>query len=166
MEYVQRDPIDLSQLSVQRLLQLDAAILSELAERGLTRTKNKPLGDIAEQIVFRARGGVLAPNSMRSHDILDSKGKKIQVKAMTADRGRLAGSFGVFRSFDFDSAIFLVFSSGSYDLLLARETTPAEVRQVAAHRKHINGTMPSLRGVLSIGEDVMEEMQAAYFSLR
>ena len=54
---------DLTNLRVRELLQLEASIVSELRGRGLVRTNNKPLGDIAEQVVLAARGGVLEPNS-------------------------------------------------------------------------------------------------------
>ncbi|MFT4126117.1 MAG: hypothetical protein QM662_07780 [Gordonia sp. (in: high G+C Gram-positive bacteria)] len=51
--------VDLTSLGVQDLLQLDAAIIAELRRRGLVRTSNKPLGDVAEAVVHAARGGVL-----------------------------------------------------------------------------------------------------------
>lgn len=60
---------DLTGFSVRHLLRLESGIVSELRRRDLVRTNNKPLGDIAEQVVFVARGGVLEPNSTKSHDV-------------------------------------------------------------------------------------------------
>lgn len=88
------------------LLQLEAAIVSELRGRGLVRTNNKPLGDIAEQIVLAARGGGLEPNSTKSHDVTSLDGRRIQVKAMGACKVGRAGTFSPFRSFGFDTAVF------------------------------------------------------------
>ena len=45
--------IDLSGLRVRDLLRLEAGVVAELRDRGLVRTNNKPLGDIAEQVVLR-----------------------------------------------------------------------------------------------------------------
>ena len=91
---------DVSRLSVKHLLQLEASVVKELRRRDLVRTNNKPLGDIAEQVVWLARGGVLEPNSTKSHDITTASGHRIQVKAMA---NRVAGSaarFSPFRSAD------------------------------------------------------------------
>ena len=92
--------VDLRGLGVKDLLQLEASIVSELRNRGLVRTNNKPLGDIAEQVVLRARGGALAPNSTKSHDISDPRGRRLQVKAMGKRSGGRSGRFSPFRSFD------------------------------------------------------------------
>src|SRR5699024_12376035 len=112
---------DLRVLGVKDLLQLEAGIVSEFRNRGLVRTNNKPLGDIAEQVVLRARGGTLAPNSTKSHDITDPRDHRLQVKAIGKRSAGRSSRFSPFRSFDYDAAIILVLGAEEFDLLLARE---------------------------------------------
>jgi hypothetical protein len=154
---------DLTGVKVPALLGL-ASIVEELRRRGLVRSNNKPLGDIAEQVVLAARGGVLEPNSTKSHDITTPAGVRIQVKAMGA-RTTASGKFSPFRSFDFDTAVFLVFSAASFDLVLAREVSNVEVDSISRYSEHTNGKQPTLSQVRGAGVDVTQEMQAAYMAL-
>ncbi|MBN6039981.1 hypothetical protein [Amycolatopsis sp. 195334CR] len=56
---------DLSGASVPELLGRYAAILAELRERGVVRTRNAPLGDYAEHLATKVYGGTLAANWAR-----------------------------------------------------------------------------------------------------
>lgn len=89
---------ELTRLPVKQLLQLEANIVAELRRRDLVRTNNKPLGDIAELVVWLARGGVLEPNSTKSHDITTATGHRIQVKAMASRTAGAGAKFSPFRS--------------------------------------------------------------------
>lgn len=156
---------DVSSLKVRELLRLESIIIAEFRRRSLVRTNNKPLGDIAEQVVLAARGGTLEPNSTKSHDVTDPEGRRIQVKAMG---GRLAGrssKFSPFRSFDFDTAVFLVFAAETFELTLGREVPADAVKAVARYSTHTNGHQPTLRQVENLGVDVTDEMRAAYEAL-
>lgn len=159
------EPSDLSALRVKDLLQLEAAIVSELRGRGLVRTNNKPLGDIAEQIVLAARGGVLEPNSTKSHDVTSLDGRSIQVKAMGARKVGRAGTFSPFRSFGFDAAVFLVFAAETFEIVVAREVPDADIEAATRCIPHINGRQPTLRQIEPLGDDVTEGMRAAYAAL-
>ena len=156
---------DLTNLRVRELLQLEASIVSELRGRGLVRTNNKPLGDIAEQVVLAARGGVLEPNSTKSHDVTDQSGRRIQVKAMGGRVVGRSGKFSPFRSFDFDTAVFLIFASETFELVLAREVRADAIEAVARYSSHTNGRQPTLRQVESLGLDVTIEMREAFAAL-
>ena len=156
---------DLSSLKVKELLQLEAGVVAELRDRGLVRTNNKPLGDIAERIVLVARGGRLEPNSAKSHDVTDPEGRRIQVKAMGGRIAGRSGQFSTFRSFDFDIGIFLVFESITFDLVLAREVTANDIEAVARYSAHTNGRAPTLRQIENLGVDVSHEMRGAYEAL-
>lgn len=160
------DPeIDLTRMGVRSLLRLEAGIVAELKRRGLVRTSNKPLGDIAEQIVLRARGGVLEPNSTKSHDVTTPTGVRIQVKAMGSRSAGVSAKFSPFRSFNFDTAIFLIFAAGSFDLMLGREVAAANVDAIARYSAHTNGKQPSLSQIRTLGDDVTDEMRTAYLAL-
>ncbi|MEJ5928845.1 hypothetical protein WG915_09515 [Corynebacterium sp. H128] len=156
---------DVSKLRVKELLQTEAAIVAELRQRGLVRTNNKPLGDIAEQVVLAARGGILEPNSTKSHDVTTPGGHRIQVKAMGRRMGGKKGKFSPFRSFDFDTAVFLVFESQSFELILAREVSAKDVEAVSGYSAHTNGRQPTLSQIECTGVDVATEMRAAYAAL-
>lgn len=156
---------DLSSFSVKGLLQLEAGVVTELRRRGLVRTNNKPLGDIAEQIVLAARGGILEPNSARSHDITDSEGRRIQVKAMGGRSVGRSGQFSSFRSFDFDTAVFLMFEANTFDLALAREVAASDIKTVAPYSAHTNGRAVTVRKIENLGLDVSHEMRNAYEAL-
>jgi hypothetical protein len=155
---------DLAQLGVRDLLRLDVAAIAELRARGLVRTNNKPLADIAEQIVLRARGGVLEPNSTKSYDITTADGQRIQVKAMGDRSAAIAAKFSPFRSVDFHSAIFLVFDA-ECDLTAAYEIPADSVNDHVRFAAHVNGRQPTLREVRALGTDVVDEMRAAYSGL-
>lgn len=156
---------DVSRLRVRELLQVEASIVAELRQRGLVRTNNKPLGDIAEQVVFAARGGVIEPNSMKSHDVTDPSGRRIQVKAMGGRATGKTGKFSPFRSFDFDIAVFLVFEFQTFELALAREVSANDIEAVSRYSAHTNGRQPTLRQIENAGIDVTDEMRAAYAAL-
>lgn len=156
---------DVSRFKVKELLQLEASLIAELRHRGLVRTNNKPLGDIAEQVVLGARGGTLEPNSTKSHDVTDPGGRRIQVKAMGGRALGRAGTFSPFRDFDFDIAVFLVFDVQTFELSFAREVSAADVKAVSRYSAHTNGRQPTLRQIENAGTDVTNEMRAAYAAL-
>lgn len=155
--------IDLSALSPRALLNLDSAIIAELKRRGLVRGNNKPLGDIAEHVVLLARGGVLEPNSTKSHDVTTPSGRKMQVKARIMSR--LAEGFSPFRSFDFDTAIFLVFDPRTLDLTMAREVSSADVASGGWVQAWTRSNVITGSRVQALGDDVTDGMRAAYAQL-
>lgn len=156
---------DVSRLRVRELLQVEASVIAELRQRGLVRTNNKPLGDIAEQVVLAARDGVLEPKSMKSHDITDPGGRQIQVKAMGGRVAGKAGKFSPFRGFDFDSGVFLVFESQTFELAFAREVSANDIEAMSHYSVHTNGRQSTLRQIENAGTDVTDEMRAAYAAL-
>lgn len=154
--------IDLTSMTVRQLLKLEAGVIRELKRRDLVRTNNKALGDIAEQIVHRARSGVIEPNSTKSHDITTPDGQRIQVKAMIQRRTGAAAKFSQFRSTDFDTAVFLVLDDEEFDLAEAYEVPAQLIHEQARYSAHTNSRQPTLRQVRSLGADVSEEMRSAY----
>jgi hypothetical protein len=145
----------LGQSSVPDLLEAYASILTELKARKVVRTSNAPLGDYAEYLAQKVYGGSLAPNSSKSYDVTAEDGRLIQVKARTLGEGTSTSAvFSVFRSFDFDVATVLVFDSATYDLLWAREVSPAEVENSARWSSHVNGRLLRMSVAKTLGEDV------------
>lgn len=150
----------LSDLSARELLTRMELSLEELQRRGIVRSRNAPLADVSERIVWIARGGTLEPQSMKSHDVTTEEGLKIQVKARIMKSP--SGKFSQFRSFGFDTAIFLVFEPVTVELLFARELTAAEVTSAGARSEWVNATTLTGARVLTLGTDVTDEMRQAY----
>jgi hypothetical protein len=155
-------------MSVQDLLAHSAAVLVELPRREIVRTDNAPLGDVAERIVFEAYGGVLSANSGKSYDLLDARERRVQVKARTIENNKPgAALFSIFRSFDFDVAVFLVLDRPA-EIIHAIEVEVGTVQELATFRQRINGYTVPVRKLMSesiLGLDVRNELQSAYGAL-
>lgn len=76
-----------------------------------------------------------------------------------------SGKFSPFRSFDFDTAVFLIFAAETFELVLAREVDADSVEAVAPYSRHTNGRQATLRQVESLGLDVTTEMREAFATL-
>jgi len=159
-------PFDPTALSIRQLLAASVAVVDELLRRGLVRTRNAPLGDLAETIALRAYGGVLAPNSEKSYDLLSDDGKRVQVKARLVDPAdRRSQPFSAFRSWDFDIALFVLFDSRTYDIIWARELTSAETHELGRRVEHTNSSAVLVRQVAPAGRDVTRALIAAFDGL-
>lgn len=154
--------LHLEELSVPELLRLDGAVLEELRRRGIARTGNKPVGDLAEVIVHKARGGSLEPNSTKSHDITDRNGARIQVKSLTHHPRRSRYQFSAFRSFDFDTAVFLIFDGVTFEILSAYEVPSNVLTEMGTFSRHVNARTIRRSQIEKVGADVTEEMRRAY----
>jgi hypothetical protein len=80
--------MNLKAMSHQELFTLFADIGVELRERGLCRSGNSPVADLAEVLVARALGLELATNSTAGYDAKDEAGTRYQIKARRQVPGR------------------------------------------------------------------------------
>jgi hypothetical protein len=71
---------ELRDLTPPELLVMHAAVSEELRRRGVTRSSNNPVGDLAEHLFCRAFGWKQAPNSMRDADATDAAQMRYQIK--------------------------------------------------------------------------------------
>jgi hypothetical protein len=156
-------PFDPADLTVRQLLASSVAVVDELLRRELIRTRNAPLGDLAESLALRTYGGTLAPNSEKSYDLLTPDGTRVQVKArvLQPNDTRSQTSSAV-RSWDFDLALFLLFDAGTYDLTWARELTDDEAEPLGRRVEHTNSWAVLVRQVENAGTDVTERLADAY----
>lgn len=126
------------------LLQGYARILGELRRRGIVRSANAPAGDYAEWLCWKALGGTLEPNSKKSFDLLDSNGRKVQIKARVVSDPPKPGQVqsSPFRSWDFSHAAFVLLDERTY-LVRQASLLPAEVfargENLARRVDHVNG---------------------------
>lgn len=129
-------------LSVGELLATYSNVLSELKHRGLVRTNNAPIGDLAEYCAAVVYDGLLAPNSEKSYDLVAADGRKVQVKVrLIRPATRPSAVFSPIRSFDFDVCAFILIDNDAGSVVAAREWSVADVRAHGRHREHTNGTV-------------------------
>lgn len=149
-------------MTIRSLLHAQVAIIDELLARGIVRTRNSPLGDLAETLALRAYGGSLAPNSEKSWDLTTADGRRIQVKARLVDPvDRRSQNFSAIRSWGFDAALFLLFDARTYDLTWARELSAMECQALGRRVEHTNSTTILTRQVATAGTDVTGAISAA-----
>lgn len=132
--------IDVKALRTREILRLYAALLEELINRKVVRTRNAPAGDLAETLVAVAYRGTLAPNSEKSWDVLAEDGRRLQVKSRLVGR-HTGGSqiFSVFRSWDFDACVLILLDAASYDVVSAVEVPPEVARSKARRSAWVSG---------------------------
>ncbi|AXH95978.1 hypothetical protein DV701_07430 [Ornithinimicrobium avium] len=158
-------------MSSRELLRTYASILTELVKRGVTRSRNAPVGELAELLVQRAYGGILAPSNAKSWDVESADGRNIQVKARLVVPGATrAEQYSPFRSWDFDVCVFITFDAHTYDVLLALEVPAVEVQQLATAVPHVGATAARVSTRTPLGAapgavDVTPQVRAAMSEL-
>lgn len=102
--------IDLADLSVRELLALWAGSVQELRSRGVVRTFNSPISDIAEQLVALHYGGERGPSNQKTWDVQVGT-ELLQVKALLRNGGGKRRNLSPVRSDDgYDAVIVVVFT--------------------------------------------------------
>ena len=137
------------------LLALSRAILAELRRRGVVRTGSAPAGDYAEFLVQAAVGGDLAPNSQRSWDVLTPDGERLQVKArLVVDPARRSErEVSIFRSWDFDAAVLVLFDD-SFRVWRAARLPAALLQETGRWADYVRGwRVHAMDELLDLGED-------------
>ena len=158
------NPTALSEVPPRELLAGYEKLLRELRRREVVRTNDAPSGQYAEWLAQRAFGGDLAPNSVKSYDLIAQTGRRLQAKArVIPDPSRISGErqLSPFRSFDFDDALIILFDSTyqvSRAVLLDVETVVNHSRESS----HVNGRVLIARdSVLDLGDDVTDLLNSA-----
>ncbi len=166
MTFQTGDPGDPAEASVRELLSTYSTVLAELRRRDLIRTNDSPLGGLAETLALRTYGGTLAVNSAKSYDLITADGLRMQVKARRADRDdRRSQGFSAFRSWDFDTALFLLFDAADYSLVWAKLLTSEATQALGRRSEHTNSTTILTRQVATHGADVTAHLAGIYDAL-
>jgi hypothetical protein len=156
-------PDDLARLSTKQLLALSRLILAELRRRGVIRSGNAPAGDYAELLVKVATGGELAPNSQKSWDVKTPDDETLQVKARVVTDPGNAGErqLSVFRSWDFDSGVIILFDD-QFVVWKAAKLSSAQLEASARWIEHVKGwRVMATDALLGQGEDWTERLRRA-----
>ncbi len=158
----------LPQLTVADLMASYRNVLASLRSRGLVRTNNAPIGDLAEYCAAVVYDGLLAPNSEKSYDLVAEDGRRIQVKVRLIRPGTSkAAVFSPIRSFDFNACLFLLVDDEGGDVELARELSVDEVHEHGRHREHTNGTVLRIGQLRTLagGVDLTERFREAWHEI-
>ena len=129
------------------------------------RTNDAPSGQYAEWLAHRAFGGDLAPNSVKSYDLITPTGLRLQVKArVVRDPSKKSGErqLSPFRSFDFDQALIILFDTSYQVRRAATLDASVVVLEQSTESSHVNGRVLIARdSVLDLGVDMTSVMNAA-----
>jgi hypothetical protein len=150
-------------LTTGELLALSRRILAELRRRDVIKSGNAPAGDYAELLVQQATGGELAAQSQKSWDVETPNVEHLQVKArvVTDPKNRSERQLSVFRSWEFDAAVIVLFDDDFRVWKAARLPVEA-VRDVAQYVAHVSGwRVFATDELLARGDDWMERLRAA-----
>jgi hypothetical protein len=159
---------DISSVSTRELLRFYARILTELARRGVVRSRNAPAGDLAEFLVARAYNGKLAAPSEKSWDV-DAAGRKLQVKCRVIDSAaKRTQQFSPFRSWGFDACVFVLLDSTTYEVIRALEIDVSNVESSSRAVAWVAGSRISVAQVQAHPsvKDVTDLVRVAYDSLQ
>lgn len=152
----------LANLTNAELIDLHAHVLRELTNRGITRTASSLQGEVGEALALAVYGGLLPPPGTQSVDVIDPRGRRIQVKTRTLPQG--VQRVFQFSDLDFDVAICIRFDRSSNDLVWAREYTPHDLQKLTT--PHARGPRLPTGIATQSGTDRTASFQAAYQAIR
>lgn len=143
-------PADISSMKVTELLRLWAGTMTELRGRGVLRTNNNPVGDIAEAIAHEHYGG------RRRYRRASTPGKVIRKTGLS---GRT--NLSPIRDSDYDVVVVVAFDT--YFSLTATLEVPREVvEELFPIRPYVNGRVITVTDALTHHPDVtVIDMSAA-----
>lgn len=155
---------DLEGLSDREVLRLHSRVSDELRRRGLTRTANNPVADLAEWVVARALNLTLAEKSTAGFDARDSDGLRYEIKARRQTPTSKPTHFSAIRGIEsqhFDRLVVLLFGE-DYSVVRASLLLFQAVKRLARFRPHVNGSLLYLRDVwaASDAKDITEACRA------
>jgi hypothetical protein len=156
--------IQLTTLPTARLLKLHAEIAEELKARGVTRTANNPVGDLAEYLFCKAFGWTQSGNSNPNIDAI-CNGIRYQIKGRRWSGKRKARQLGAIRDFagkHFDFLAAVIFAS-DYSIYRAALIPYGIVERHATFIAHTNSHKFMLHDEIWEAEgveDVTEKLRA------
>jgi hypothetical protein len=155
--------LDLSTMKPSDLLGLYSQILTELNDRSVIWSRNAPAGDYAELLVAEAFNGTIAKSSKKSWDVRIGD-RMVQVKCRVKDASSMKSqSYSPFRSFAFDSCIFVVLDSVTYEVVRGTEVVRDDVEKFARLSVWVAGSRVTVKQVDRIegAADVTTQLRAA-----
>ena len=159
---------DLKDMKIYELLKLYAQIEQELKSRGVRRSNNNPVGDLAEYLFCRAFGWQQAPNSQKGYDAIGVDETRYQIKGRRLHPGNKSRQLSAIRNIEgkqFDKLAAVLFDQ-YYQVIRAAIVPRKIVEQNSSYRKHTNSHRFILRdnvwsfdGVIDVTEDIRNAEQ-------
>ncbi len=140
---------NLKKLSVRQLLSLWASTLRELKHRGVVRTFNNPIGDIAEELVAAHYGGERGSFSQKTWDVRVGN-EFLQVKALRRTGAKPRRNLSPVRSDDGYDAVIVVLFTEDLRVQQALRIPRAVVNELFERNTHVNGR------IIRIGPKLLE----------
>jgi len=140
---------DMKRLTVRELLALWASSLRELKERGVVRTFNNPIGDIAEELVALHYGGERGGFSQKTWDVRVGE-ELLQVKALRRTGAPGRRNLSAVRSETGYTAVVVVIFTEDLRVESALRIPREVVNELFPHRPHVNGR------VIILGPSLLE----------
>src|SRR4051812_4880969 len=135
-------------MSNRELLEVWTESLEELRRRGVVRTYNNPIGDIAEAIVARHYGGVRGTFAQAAWDVAVGE-ELLQVKACRRATAGTRLGFSPVRHRDGYTALILVVFTADMRVEQAWRIPCDVVNDLAAFNSHVNGLKISLTAAVT-----------------
>lgn len=117
------------------------AVMEEMRSRGLVRSFNNPVSDIAENLVARALSLSLNRASTKGYDGLDPQGRRVEVKCRrlsSRNPSRLLGGLRNLETPSFDLLAGVLFNEG-FQVFRAALIPHRVVQQWSSYNRHTNG---------------------------
>ena len=157
--------MNLKEMKVKELLRLQAAITSELKQRGVVRTLNNPLGDYTEWLVAQALGLELQQNSKAGYDGISNEGIRVQIKGRRVTPSNNSRQLSAIRKYsdkDFDELAAVIYDE-NYNIIEAVLIPHDVVGEYATFRKHVNAHILILKGPI-LGDPRVKSFKQAICS--
>lgn len=138
IERAARGLVNLTKLPTRQLLALWAQMLRTLHDRGVVRTFNNPIGDIAEELVAVHYGGERGSFSQASWDVLTPDDERLQVKALRRTGAKSCRNLSPVRSDDYTAVVVVIFTEDLRVEQAIRIPQPV-VNELFEVRPHIDG---------------------------
>ncbi|MBU1210529.1 MAG: hypothetical protein KJ587_04535 [Alphaproteobacteria bacterium] len=139
--------LNLAELSSLELLQLHGRTIGSLRDRGVLRSKNNPIADLAELLFCRAFNWTRAPKSASDHDAIDAKNLRYEIKARQLDEPTASRQVSAIRNLDvrpFDYLAGVLFDQ-EFAVLRAAIIPIAVVKERSTFAQHTNSHIFHLR---------------------
>ncbi|MDD3344827.1 MAG: hypothetical protein PHO34_00095 [Candidatus Omnitrophica bacterium] len=143
-------------LSVRQLLITFGAVLDELKDRGVVKTRNNPVADYAEWLVAEKLGLSIQTSSNAGFDAIDAKGVRYQIKSRRLSDVTKSRQLGVIRNLkkkEFDFLIGVIFNS-EFSVLEAYKIPHCLIAMYAPFSPHQNGNILQLNGEILTAKGV------------
>ncbi len=122
--------------------------MHQLRDRGIIRTSNNPVGDIAEAIVAEHFGGMRAPYGQKNWDVMADGGERIEVKGIRQlHGGSRRSNVSPIRGAEYDSVV-IVLLDDDFKVTEGLHIPRAVVEELFGHNDHVNGVVIKVSNTL------------------